>query len=628
MTSIAGIIYPDMLQTTDLIDPMLDTLKTQSSESVDSYTHKNFQLGCVNAKVAFNQTQSIILVLNGRINNREKLLNTWNLPETISQEDMLIRGYERYGISFLDQIKGPFAIALLDLSKATLFLVRDRIGKQPLYWYRDRHHFVFASELKALLASGIVPQTPSPDALSSYLFFGFIPQDLTAIKDVNKLLPAHYLRVSPNRGQTILPYWSYSSYFVPIPSQNQHTITEEIDHLFSQSVNMCLEGSRSVGSFLSGGLGSATTAYYVSKALKGASFPAFNVCFKGQNEEDMEAAKSAAEALHLKFQNSKITSQNFLQDIVKIAWYLDEPLADPNVVATWNLCKLASGEVSKVFSGMGSDELLAGHSRYSIAERDTGQINRLLLLPKPLLQKILIPFLKIFFPSAAYNLLKVSRTNPWQFEYLRDNAIFDETKLAEASPNLAGLFDPDTFLHKFHHLNRIQSTVSSFLYFDVKTRLPDSFMLQYSRLTHAHRLNWETPFLDRELVEFAAHLAEPEVLQESETGSYLKPLINHVFSPGFFNRPKKTRRYFLSSWMNDPELFATMKLLTKGTLVETGFISEKWLKEQLSDQAKASHSFRYLFSILMLEIWFRLFINRPVHAHPPALSVSELLAEG
>lgn len=626
MTSIAGIIYPDMLQVTDLIDPMLETLKIRSSDASDIYTFKNFQIGCLNAKIASNKEKNIFLMLDGVIENYKKLCQKFGLKNS-SPEELLVHMFELFGIEFVKQVIGKFAIAILDQGKNTIFLTHDRIGKKPIYWYQDRHYFVFATEIKALLASGIVPQTPSTDAIAAYLYFGFTPQDLTPIKDVNKLLPAHYLKTSFGHGQVIRPYWSYSSYFETTYSESNDTISEQIDYLLRNSIQDCLEGEKSVGCFVSGGLGSATIAAYLSQELGGQTFPVFNVGFQGQNEEDIEASKSVADTLGLPFISTKITKQNFLQDIVKIAWVLDEPLADPNVVATWNLSKLASKQIVKVFSGMGSDELLAGHSRYSIAERDVSQINRLMLLPKPFLIRILIPFFKLFYPQAAFNLLKVSRTNPWQFEYLRANALFDENKLSEVSPKLAGFFDPDTFLHKFHHLNRIKSIVSSFLYFDVKTRLPDSFIFQYNRITHAHHLDWRMPFLDRELVEFAAHLAEPETLKESETASYLKPLVNHIFSPDFFNRPKKTRKYFLSSWMNEPQIFNTMKLLTKGTLVDTGFISEKWLKEQFTDPLKASTSFRYLFAIMMLEVWFRLFINRPVHTQPPALSVAELLSE-
>ncbi|KAF3362991.1 Asparagine synthetase [Chlamydiales bacterium STE3] len=631
MTSLAGIVYPDMLQVADNLDPMIDIMKHHPSDTVAQYNYKNFQFGCLNTLFFSNPKKTVFLCLDGKITNTKRLAKEFDLSApNLTQEEILIAGYEKKGIDFLKMIDGEFAIVLIDQEKNTFYLVRDRIGKKPLYWYQDRQYFLFSSELKSLLASNIVPQTVAAETLSAYLFFGYTPQDLTPIKEVNKLLPAHFLRYSQGHGQTILPYWSYSSFYETISTQSKQQIAEQVHLLLQDSVDKCLQSTSSNGCFLSGGLGSATVAYYVSQSSKikhDSPLAAFNVGFQGQNEEDILAAQTIAKDLRLNLFSTKIDSQSFLKDIVRIAWFLDEPLADPNAVATWNLCQLAANQCNTVFSGMGSDELLAGHSRYSTAERDMGFVNRLFLIPKPILHKILIPTLKFLFRPAAFNLLRIARTNPWQFEYLRDNALFDEKHLLEAAPRLAGLFDPDTFLHKFHHLSRIRSMVSSFQYFDVKTRMTDCFIFQYSRLTRTHRLDWQTPFLDRHLVEYAAHLPEPEMLQEEETASYLKPLIKHVFPATFFNRPKKTRKHFLAPWMKDQKLYETMKLLKKGTLVETGFISEKWLEEQLSDPLKASLSFRHLFAILMLEIWFRLFINRPVGLAPPSIELEELLRE-
>ncbi len=215
-----------------------------------------------------------------------------------------------------------------------------------------------------------------------------------------------------------------------------------------------------------------------------------------------------------------------------------------------------------------------------------------------------------------------------QFEYLRHNALFDEKNLAYISPKLAGIFDPDSFLHKFHHLSRINSIVSSYLYFDVKTRLPDCFMLQFERLTTSRGLNWQAPFLDRAIVEFTASLPEPETLTETETATYLKPLLKHIFSDLVVSRPKKTRREFLNQWANTPNLRKAFELLLTGTLVETGLISSKWLKRQLDPENFNPETFRDLWAILMLEIWFRLFINRPIQSSPPEISLFELFSEG
>lgn len=288
---------------------------------------------------------------------------------------------------------------------------------------------------------------------------------------------------------------------------------------------------------------------------------------------------------------------------------------------------MSSSFTKRVYSGMGSDELLAGHSRYTIQESQINKIDRFIQGPLNLLRRALIPILNFMQSDYAFDLLKQSRSNSWQCEYLRQNALFDDTVLQQAAPKLAALFDPEVFLHKFHHLARIHSTVSSFLYFDVKTRLVDCFVLELERSTAAHGQDWSAPFLDRFLVEYLAGLPEPDQLDEKETAIWLKALLKNVFPEKVINRPKRTRRDFLKSWTHRSDIGELFKLLPKGTLVENGLISESWLNVHLETAQSREDSFRYLWAILMLEIWFRLFINRPIEKAPPDISPQELLSE-
>lgn len=627
----AGIVYPEILHVDDVIELMIAPLQHRSVGEKFVLTHKNIQIGCSGCQLTNNPKRTIYCTIDGRIENigaiRLELEGLGHTIENKNDLEVLITAYEQWDIQFLNKLNGEFSIVLFDMNTNRVILARDPVGKKPLYWYYDKHYFLFATEIKSLLSSGIVPQTIAPDALSSFLYFGYFPQDLTPIKNVNKLLPAHFLEFSPSYGIQINPYWSYSSYFSNRIHLHKSEITAKLYETLDLAVQNRIPAKGPLGCFLSGGIGSATIAYFLSKLAKDHPLKAFTAGFRGQNEEDLFAARLASESLQIPDQLSYIQSPTFLEEYPKIIWYLDEPLADPNVIATWVLAKQAASFTKTVYSGMGSDELLAGHSRYTLAERDTALVNRVMMIPKPILRYLLIPILKQVNPNLAYHIVKMYRTNPWQFEFLRHNALFEEPVLKEAAPKLAGLFDPETFLHKFHNLSRIQTNVSAFTYFDVKTRLPDCFILQYERLTRAFGLDWQTPFLDRNMLEFAASLPEPESLLETETASYLKPLVQDIFPSEFINRPKKTRKNFLSNWVENPEIFEIMQLLQHGTLIETGFISEAWLREQVQNQEQMRRSFQYLFAILSLEVWFRLFINRTVTATPPTKSLREILLE-
>ena len=624
--AIAGIVYPDVFQVTDLIEPMLSPLKHRASGEKHFFTFKNFQLGCFGNGFATDSKKHIKLALDGWIENLNELKKELGIDH-LSEEETLIECYIRYGISFLKKITGEFAIVLLDQEKGHLYLAKDPIGKKPLYWYHDKYYFIFASEIKALLATGIVPQTAAPDSIASYLFFGYTPQDMTPIQGVSKLLPSHYLYLNNFHGKQIIPYWSYSSFFEKRAHEHKSRLIAHLDELIKSSVSVRIPETGSLGCIVSGGLGSGTIAYYVKRLAEGHDVKAFTAGFGEYSEEDVESAELVVQSLHMPQQTANITPQYFLDNFAKIVWYLDEPLADPNVIATWKLAQISSAYSKTTYSGMGSDELLAGHSRYTMAERQQATYNRLKYLPEPLVHNFLIPFVNFFSKEKALNLLKMSRTNHWQFEYLRNSALFDESTIQAASPLCAGLFDPETFLHKFHNISRVHSNVSSLLYFDIKTRLPDLYILQYERLMSASGVSWQTPFLDQNLIEYAASLPEPETLNESQAASYLKPLVQDHFPQTFLNRPKKTRKYFLSDWMDHDEIANLFYLLRRGTVIETGIISREWLEEQLATREQMKLNFAQLFAILALEVWFRLFINRAITPSAPFLPLDQLLQE-
>jgi asparagine synthase (glutamine-hydrolysing) len=631
MKAIAGIVYPDVFQMNDLIYPMLATMKHRGRELCDIYTYKNIQIGIRGCKLTINDKSTILLGLDGAIDNQEEihknLLKLGHQFDNYATPEIILYAYNSWDIAFLDHLSGEFAIMILDLQKQKLILVRDRIGKKPLYWFHDQNHFIFASELKALLATGAISQTPALDALASYLFFGYIPQDMTPIAKINKLLPGHYLQFHFDGSKIISPYWRYSSYFENSNMLSQNEIVQNLDSLLKESIKTSLPKEKNFGCALSGGLGSASVAYYITKEEKFTNIPTFTVGFRGENDPDIKAAQEAGSILGLNQETLFIDRDNFLNDYVKIVWHLDEPLADPNVIATWRLAEKASEKVRMLFSGMGSDELFAGHNRYSIEEQDSSYFKKIARMSLGWLKQQLVPLFNLTYKPAAFELIKKVRTDPRQFEYLSHNAVFNEKELRKASPKLANIFDPEIFLHKFYNLNSIKSTVSSFLYFDVKTRLPDCYILQYERLTAAHGLDWKAPFLNKSMVEFAASLPEPHVLQEKETAFYLKAILNEIFPLSFVNRPKKTRKAFLRKWLESSSMRDIFQMLQNGTLVEMGLISRHWLQSHIAALGYNPDSFRYLWAILSLEVWFRLFINNPIQTSFSDISVKQLLIE-
>lgn len=630
MEGIVGVVYPNVFQMKDMVQPMLDTLKHRCSNGrSDIHTYKNIQIGRCGGDFASNEKGTIVGGIDGHLTNAEELRRELTQKgyhfKGKAIAELVVHGYEQWGSSLFDHLIGEFAVVILDQSKKRILLCRDRIGKKPLYWFHNNHYFIFASELKALLATGAVPQNPAMDALSSYLYFGYIPQDMTPINGVNKMLPAHYLQFNFDGSKTIASYWSYSSYFEKQNTNPLPTIATDLNHLVKHSVQSSIPKNEQIGCFLSGGLGSASIANYASEIVSKENLTTYTVGFHDENDKDILSAGNVAKLSGLRHETYSITPENFLSDLVKIVWHIDEPLADPQIISTWNLASIASKNSTVVLSGMGSDELFAGHSRYSLAEQQTGFLKRNSQMMFNSIRKALIPIFNLLYKPLAYQFVKQSRTNPWQYDYLKQNALMTEKEIFEASPRLGGIFDPEIFLHKFYHLDLVRSTVASYLYFDVKTRLPDKYLMQFEKITAAHSLDWRVPFLDRHIVEFLAGLPEPEYLQESETASYLKAIVKKKLPDSFIDKPKRTRKQFLRNWIVRDELKAIFTLLLEGTLVETGIISKLWLLTAIQKLQTDPYAFKHLWAVLILEIWFRLFINNPIHPSAPEISVEHLL---
>lgn len=624
MTCFSGAIRSDIYQIDNLISPMLRSLSSCTCTSHEAHTFKNAQLGTCGGKLKTNARKTIILALDGIIDDAESVRKKINPPITEKNTHVVILAYEKWGANFLEHIEGDFSLALLDQEKRQFLLARDRIGKKPLYWYHEQDTLLFGSEIKGLLATGLVPQTPAPEAIASYLYFGYIPQDMTPIKGVNKLLPGHYMLVQLNQNKRILPYWSYSSYFEQEPPCPISEIPEQLDLLLSDTIKMQLPKDDRIGIFNTGRLGSASIAYYLSKECDPGMLSSYSLGFVKETHERDIASQIVAETLNIEHYSEILSPRVNLDEFIKLVWYLDEPIAR-GICRTWHLSKLAKKYVDTVFSATGSDELLAGHMRYSTEEQKQGIWEALTKTPRAWVGNLLFPILNKIYKPGAYEVLKQSRTNPWQFGYLSDNALLSESELAEASPRLAKLFDPEVFLHKFHHLHRIKSTVASFLYFDVKTRLPDSLILQRERFTSVHGLKWRAPYLSRKVVEFLARLPEPETLPEAEVAKFLKVILKDTFPEEVVSPLKQPKRAPLPIWVEQSELKELLPLLLKGSLVETGWISESWLRAKLAGDP--GENFRQLWGIFVLEVWFRLFINRPVGENPPDISIRDLLME-
>ena len=615
------------------MDEMLEALAhrgpgVESELTRDVYTHKTVRIGTSGGTLSTTPNRELIAVMDGAIYNfKEIQLKLQKKGRHINMDqpgELLLQAFEVYGENFAEMVDGDFTLCIFDRTQSELYLYRDRVGVKPLYWYSDGRYFLFSSALKSLLATRMVSQKLSYEAAAAYLTLGYIPQDMTPIQNVSKLLPGHFLKYSFNKGVTIHGYWSFGNLFKKESTLSVEEGQEKFRTLILDAANRrTREGP--FGNFVSGGIGSACSACALRKLHPKEEIPSFSVNFSGENDSDLQAAIHFAKVLNLDETVDHVTPKNFLDDLPKIVWYLDEPLADPNVTATWRLARLASNEVLVALSGMGSDELLAGHRRYSREESPSNVSYFLKKAQQWLTNRLFIPLMRPLDPTKSFSLLKFSRSNLELIEYLHSGHIFSDTEMKRAAPALADHFSAGYFVHRFHNLQKLSSPAACYQYLDFKTRLPDLYIMQYERLTMAHGVKWRSPFLDKWIIEMLATYPKPESYTDKETAQLLKRALEPMFPKELIQRPKKTREHFLESWVESANLLEVFRPLTSGTLVDSGVIENRWLEEVTASVPAAKNHFRELWALLILETWFRLFIHQPISLEPPKMTIHELL---
>lgn len=635
MSALAGIIYPDSYQVSNLVKPMLDVQSHRSmkgNEEQHIHQFRNFQFGSVGSPLRNNERRTCYVGLDGSLSNapalRKLLKKSGFAVHTQEDSELILHAYEHWGEGFSRHLEGTFSIVLFDQERERIVLVRDRLGVRPLYWSHIHQHFIFSSELKGILATGVVPQTPSMLGIGTYLALGFLPQDLTPVEQVNKLLPGYQLSICLKKQKSIQSYWSLSS----LLKKEAHPSPDEAAQSLYRNLSLGLESqlhhtSGPLGCFVLGGHGSATVASLMKSSAQQRQITALTSYFEGENEEDRTIASQVCSSLHLPQKIQSISPSGLFDHLTKLVWYLDEPLADPNVLSIWALTQIASKEgIQSVFSGMGADELLGDHTRYHVHPLHLSFSHRLAQIPQGLLRGLVLPIASFIHKPLVYQILRHTHVDPLSVAYTQQHLLFTDRMRSELSPLLGQTFDLEVFLQKFYRHSEIPSRMAALTYFDIKTKLTDCYIHQLERLCTAQNITWNSPFLHRSVLEFLLSLS-PE--SKFDFSNPLIPLQSHSPYPvpeAILKREKQLRPQFLQAWAQLPEFRKLLRLLEGGTLVQIGFISKPWLQTVLSSHP-IPLSFQQLWGLFVLEVWFRIYLNHPVTGYLPPIPLDELLAQ-
>ncbi len=447
--------------------------------------------------------------------------------------------YERDGAAFVERLRGKFALAVWDASERRAVLARDRLGVKPLYWAQVDDLVVFASELKSLLASGLAPVELDYEAIDTYLTFGFVPAPHTPLAGINKLLPGHRLIIDPS-GVRSERYWAYPTPADPPDRRSEDELAEELLERLREAVRLRLMSDVPLGAMLSGGLDSslivALMAEQMSEPVK-----TFSVGFR-EDPDSNELADARLVASHYGCDHHELelSFTHDTVDLTTLVWHLDEPVADLSALGFLALSQLARQHVTVALSGQGADELFAGYQRY----RNAAVAARFRRLPRPLRNAAVVGMRHGTAKTKRVAEIVSAETPVSRMLALHGRGAEIRTRLRRG-PLLE--LDGGAAARAVARLaNGVDDTdpLATTLYLDAQLALPDDMLHYFDRTSMAHSLEVRVPFLDHELVEWAAripttlkvrHLTTKHILKHAARATTLPEAIIDKRKIGFFS---------------------------------------------------------------------------------------------
>jgi asparagine synthase (glutamine-hydrolysing) len=583
-----------------------------------------------------NENGSIWLVFNGEIYDylrlRQELVAAGHAFVSDSDSEVLVHGYEHWGIDGLAaRIDGMFAFAIWDARTRELHLVRDRLGKKPLYYGTRGDRFFFASELKSIWSAAPGEWKVRPESIARFLYWGYLPGRETIFENVFQLLPARILTLTPT-GQRERRYWRLS--FADKVRMPASEIIDRTDALLGDAVRRRLRSDVPLGAFLSGGVDSS---YVVSRMVAEDNGPVrtFAMGTSDGAHDERDFARRVASHCGTDHTEFEVTADAWGL-LPRLVCEFGQPFADPACIPTYYVAARAREHVTVALTGDGGDESFAGYSHHQgqslgalvqsgvpgvITEQLLRRNSRLLDDGGPGLQASAVRFLRYAHPDP---LVRWAGTDHWVLHHLPSLWAAPYADLQGRDTLLQYALDADAEFDGDSSLDRA-------LHDDLNVLLPFCYNVKLDVATMMSSLEARCPFMDREVVEWAAHLPSSVKARPWEKKALLKRVAARRLPREVIYRPKHGFSLPVDGWFRGPWAAAAHDIIFSQQARDRGFFNYPYLEQLWSAHldGRASHGVRF-WSLLWLEMWFRMFVDRtmplPTGGQPRSTVMQETAA--
>ena len=563
-----------------------------------------------------NEDQSVWVTYNGEIYNhadtRALLESAGHRYLTRSDTETIVHAYEQWGDDCVHQFRGMFAFAIWDAPKRRLLLARDRLGVKPLYWARTGDRLLFASEIKAILESGLIAPTPNESLIPELLATRSTAGAETLFRGIFKLLPGHRLVFA---GGTIRidKYWDLplNGPDPELEALGDDALVERFRDLLQESVRLRLMADVPLGMFLSGGIDSSAVAALMSREIN-RPIETFSVAFAEREFSELEYARQVARAVGATSREVVIDSAQFFDALPRLVWHEDEPIAHTSSVPLHFVSALARQHVKVVLTGEGSDELLAGYGKYPRALfnwRAGGLYER--FVPGAIRAAVRTTMV----PSLPGRLGRYARRSFLAMPRRADTMFLDNFAgmplhiQHELLRHRAGADPYADSLAYFSRVNGSSSTLGRLLYTDIKTYLVELLMKQ-DQMSMSASIESRVPFLDHKLVEFAARLPDRLKLRGLTTKRILREAMTGLLPGSILARPKMGFPVPFAGWVRGRWNGVIEEILLDRRTRERGLLNTSAVAALLRDHRDGRRNGGdAIWALLNLELWYRTFID-------------------
>lgn len=562
----------------------------------------------------FDRTGRVGIVFNGEIYNfqeiRKELEDRGHRFRTKSDTEVIVEGYLAWGMEVVDRLRGMFAIALYDAKLDRLILLRDRVGKKPLYYAVHDGTLIFASEIKGVLRFPGVARNPDYAAIHEYLTFQYVPSPMTAFVGVKKLAPSHYLEADRGKTPKVRRYYEF-----PKPS-NKHKrpieeLREELVHELAEATRLRMIADVPIGAFLSGGVDSSAVVAMMARSSQ-SPVKTFSIGFEEQSYDERVYARAVAERYgtdHHEFM-VRPDGMRIIEDIV---YHYGEPYADSSAIPTYYVSQIARKHVTVALNGDGGDESFLGYPRYLLCRNHE---ERESTLPRPVARNI--RKLVEAMPSGLDRVSLLERARraatmmyePRSRFYERAISYFSDASKQDLYAGDMRRFLASSALDRLDgYMDQADTMAQGAAWADLHTYLPDDLLVKVDVASMANSLEARSPLLDHKLMEWAARIPEEQRFAGTETKSLFKQAMEPYLPHDLLYRPKMGFGVPIDRWLRTDMRDFAYDVLLSSRAERRGLFEPKAVKDLLDAHVSGSNWASRIWALLMLELWFRMWID-------------------